>query len=186
MKELFSIGYQGYPGVDFFINDLKYFGVKMLVDVRSVPYSKYYSDWNKEMLERRLQIEGIQYLNMKNEFGARQTNPKYFRNGRMDFELFSESVQFMKGIEFVENIDKTICLMCMEKLPSMCHRSILVGRAFRERGCSVKHIISGRKVVNQFDIELKLVKTYFGIVDMNTNFISAAYELRNNEIGWKK
>ena len=185
MKELFSIGYQGYRSVDLFVNDLKYFGVKMLVDVRSVPYSRYYVDWNKENLERRLAKDCIGYVNLKREFGARQENPVFYRHGRLDFDIFRRSDQFLNGIERVHQMEG-VCLMCMEKLPSTCHRSILIGRALYERGCNVQHITEGRKVVSQFDIAVQLVKTYFKVFEMDVCYVNAAYELQNNVIGYKK
>lgn len=183
---LYSIGYQGYSDIQKFVGALKQFGVEVLIDVRSVPYSKYYKSWNKENLNNELMKQGIYYRNFKRAFGARQDDLKFYSNGRLDFELFSKSEQFVNGVERVEKSNAVICFMCSESLPSECHRSILVTRTFSEKGCDVLHILKSLKTVTQKDIEKKLVNTYFGNVGLSKLCVDEAYRLQNDKIGWKK
>ncbi|MBQ7618044.1 MAG: DUF488 family protein, partial [Desulfovibrio sp.] len=48
-----------------------------IVDVRSVPYSKRFFNYNADVLKPRLRKDGLRYVNFKDEFGARQLNKKY-------------------------------------------------------------------------------------------------------------
>ena len=162
MSSIFSIGYQGYQ-MNEFVNVLHKYDISILVDVRSVPYSKIHC-WNKENLKQALKSEGIYYVNFGSRFGARPDNPNLYRNGRADFELMSKADQFLIGCEQILKSKGTLCLMCMEEQPSMCHRTILCVRALYERGMDVSHIINkGKRTVDQEDVEMALVKFYFGV-----------------------
>jgi uncharacterized protein (DUF488 family) len=50
---VYSIGYSGFSMSDF-INTLQSNKISLVVDVRSHPYSQYFSDYNKESLEQTL------------------------------------------------------------------------------------------------------------------------------------
>ena len=72
-KTLYTIGYSGFL-VEEFIDALKKNNINAVIDVRSSPYSQFFSDYNKEPLEKTLKKEGIFYRNYSKEFGARQYN----------------------------------------------------------------------------------------------------------------
>ena len=48
---IYTIGYSGFK-IDDFVKTLKENGVSVVIDVRSLPYSQFYSDYNKENLSR--------------------------------------------------------------------------------------------------------------------------------------
>lgn len=52
-KQLFTIGYSGFPDADEFVRELKKYGVQIVIDVRSSPYSAYYSAYNREPLSTK-------------------------------------------------------------------------------------------------------------------------------------
>ena len=58
-KELFTIGYSGFPDIQDFIDTLKYHGVQILIDVRSSPFSAYYAQYNKDQLGPMLKAAGM-------------------------------------------------------------------------------------------------------------------------------
>ncbi len=64
-----------------FCKTLKENGVSVVIDVRSLPYSQFYSDYNKENLSRILEVSKIYYRNYVAEFGARQENRDFYPNG---------------------------------------------------------------------------------------------------------
>ncbi len=74
---IYSIGYSGFLISDF-ISTLQKNKITLLVDVRSQPYSQYFSDYNKENLEQILKSKGIYYRSYAKEFGARQDERKYY------------------------------------------------------------------------------------------------------------
>ena len=139
-------------------------------------------------------------MNYARQFGARQNNPAFYKpfgnNGqsvyKLDFETFAKSEQFLDGVRRVEKSNAVIAFMCAEKHPSECHRSILVTRAFSDRGYDIIHIEPGGKTETQKDIENELVEKYFKQLSLFDSFnmteaerIIEAYRKRNEEIGYK-
>ena len=192
-KKVFTIGYSGFPDVNDFIATLKENEIRVLVDVRSMPSSAYYVNYNRENISRVLNEHGIYYRNYALEFGARQSNKEFYKDGRLDFDMFSKSEQFLSGISKVEKIlemNLYPCFMCAEKNPTDCHRAILVARAFYERGYSIVHILPNQMTKTQRDIEdelkdkLNLFET--SEFDSEKNLISYAYKKQNDAIGFRE
>ena len=194
-KGIYTIGYSGFPDVEDFISALKQHGIQILIDVRSSPFSAYYENYNKDMLAHTLQKNGIYYANYARQFGARQEDRSFYKNGRLDFETFSQSEQFLEGVQSVERSRAVIAFMCAEKHPTECHRAILVTRAFSERGHEIVHIKPGGVTLSQSDIEQELLEKYFPdraqtslfeeTPKTEAEYIAEAYRLRNDEIGFK-
>ncbi|GHT01736.1 hypothetical protein AGMMS50276_30380 [Synergistales bacterium] len=198
MADIYTIGYTSYE-ITNFIDVLKAFGIKLVVDVRSLPYSEYYPDYNKESLEKTLSRYNIFYRNYSREFGARQTAKNFFApEGYLDFEKFTKSNNFMQGFsKLVKSLEQgyTFALLCAEKNPATCHRSIMVSRVFSESGCIVRHILQNGETETQSDVENQLVEHYFpnrnqltlfddNVID-DSLFVKKAYRLRNSEIGYR-
>ena len=194
-KELYTIGYAGFPNTQDFLNALKQYGVQILIDVRSTPSSAYYTAYNKDALSGFLKENGIYYFNFAKQFGARQDNTAFYKNGRMDFETFSQSDQFMDGVHKVDASNAVVAFMCAEKKPSECHRTILVARAFSDKGQKVTHIMPSGESMTQHDVENELLETYFPdraqaslfeeTEKSDEEYVVEAYRLRNDEIGFK-
>ena len=88
----------------------------------------------------------------------------------------------------------TFALMCAEKEPIRCHRTIMVSRHFFEKGYNVIHILPNGKHISQQDVEQSLLDKFFPDRDQVTFFdepesdeqlISQAYRLQNAEIGYR-
>jgi len=196
-KEIYTIGYSGFD-VNEFINVLKKHGINGLVDVRSNPNSKFYEQFNKINIERQLKTFGIHYRNFKDEFGARQTDATFYRNGYLSFPIFSDSNIFLSGIKRIErglSDGLSIALMCAERDPVNCHRNILVAKKFHEMGYQIKNILLDGSYELQEDLEMRLVDEYFP--DRNQlsllseplstdEMISKCYERKNEEIGYRQ
>jgi uncharacterized protein (DUF488 family) len=162
-KTIFTIGYSGYKPEDF-IDELKRRNINVVVEVRSQPYSRYYSEYNKGFIEELLKSQSIIYRNLALEFGARQTNRNYYSDGKLDFDKFAVSEAFSQGIEKVKtasNLGYIMALMCAEKEPEKCHRAILVARVLRDNGFEIRHIVPSQPDYTQEDLEQKLLGQYF-------------------------
>lgn len=192
--KIFSIGYAGFHNdVSTFCNELMERHVNVIIDVRSSPYSAYFDAFDKEKLERSLKLQGIYYRNYAREFGARQENRVFYPNGYLDFKLFAQSEQFLEGIDRVTtSISRgyRVALMCAEKEPSACHRTILVSRELAKLGYFVEHILPDGKSKTQDDIDRELLKKYH--IDPNqVSFfaeedpLEIVYRKQNEEIGYK-
>lgn len=197
MKNIYTIGYTAFK-IDDFINILKKYNITCVIDVRSLPYSQYYPDYNKDVFEKVLKSNRILYRNYSAEFGARQTEKCYLSpKGYLDFNKYVKSDKFESGYKKVltgVDLGYTFVLMCAETDPIDCHRSIMLGREFYKRGFEVKNILKTGDVLLQNEIEERLLDTYFGTRDQLSIFddnkdegqlIEEAYDLRNEEIGYK-
>lgn len=70
---LYTVGHSTYD-VDYFINLLKKYKINCIVDVRSTPYSKYSTQYNKDTIKMLLKAHNISYIYMGTEFGARRSS----------------------------------------------------------------------------------------------------------------
>lgn len=196
MKEIYTIGYSSFK-IEDFIQTLKNNNITCVIDVRSNPFSEYFQDYNKDILEKKLKKENIMYRNYKKEFGARQEEPSFYPKGYLDFDLFTKSEQFNEGVlKIAKGIEMgfSFVLMCAEKDPITCHRNIMVAKAFKERGYNIKHILFDGSIESQDDIEKRMIKEYFpernqmALFDENKSdedLIKASYNKKNEEIGYR-
>lgn len=198
---LFTVGHSTYD-LDYFLRVLKAYNINCIVDVRSTPYSKYSTQYNRDSIKSVLKSNNITYIYMGKEFGARRSSRDlYTREGYVDFEKVKYDEDFKAGIERIKvGLKKgyNIAFMCTEKRPEECHRCILVGRNFKDLGYKVVNIINENEYKLQEDIEKDLLEIYYPdrnqialIPEMNLanksdeELIKEAYKLRNKEIGYK-
>ncbi len=182
---IYTIGYAGVD-IDRFVQILKQKSISFLIDVRSLPKSKYFYKFNDNLLSKILANVDIKYENWKFEFGARQDNSEFYTNNILDYEKFAQSQQFQYGISKIKQLesqDENICLMCAEIDPVNCHRAILCGKEIFANGMNVTHIIAKRNgettTENQEDFEKRLLET------TKINNLSEAYRKQNKKIGYK-
>lgn len=198
MGELFTIGHSQYR-ISYFISLLDKYQIDYILDVRSVPYSKYAEQYNKENINRELKMARIKYSFMGKYFGARPQNIEFYNNeGYLDFERVRKSKDFNKGIENVVlglNQGHRIALMCTEKEPVDCHRAILVARAFEMQKIYAKHILPNGEILTQQQLNEQLLQKYFpdreqlslftyGKQMSEEEYLAEAYKKRNSEIGY--
>lgn len=198
---IYTIGYSGINIKDFILI-LKYYRISCLVDTRSVPYSKYFMDFDKNILGSTLKNNNIKYENYDKEFGARQNNINFYsKDGYLDFSKFVKSSIFISGIDKIKkemDLGYTFILMCSEKDPIDCHRSIMVAREFYKKGYNIINILYDKNNIieyTQTDIENRLLDRYFsekgqGLLFDNMDLsrkslIDIAYKKRNIEIGYR-
>ena len=122
---------------------LKQHGVTTVADVRSAPYSRFNPQFNREVLERYLIVRGMKYVFLGRELGARSDDRSCYENGRVLYARLACTESFRSGIDRVAahaNEDR-VALLCAEKEPLECHRTLLVARALVRRGIFVGHIL---------------------------------------------
>jgi len=114
----FNIGYQGRT-VDDLVQALKSNGVTVLIDLRERPRSRVpgFGGWQ---LAASLEAEGIGYCAMGQTLGGFTCTPQMWCEGCV-------VVAEMVGHE-------TVCLMCMERDASQCHRTQIAEILTAEHG----------------------------------------------------
>ncbi len=138
---VFTIGHSTHP-IEKFIDLLRRHHVSAVADVRSSPYSRFNPQFNREPLKAALAEAGIQYVFMGVELGARSSDRECYIDGRADYDLLAKMPKFQQGIERIIQGAQShvIALMCAEKDPLTCHRTILVSRHLSPRGITIQHI----------------------------------------------
>lgn len=122
--------------------------IEAVADVRSMPYSRRHPQFNRETLNESLKASGIAYVYLGKELGARSTDPACYENGRVQFRKLAATSLFRSGIKRVLDGSRhmRIALMCAEKDPLNCHRTILVTRELVALGKKVKHILADGEI----------------------------------------
>lgn len=137
-----TVGHSNHS-IDAFVDLLLRNGVTALADVRSAPYSRYQPQFNKETLARSLRERGIHYVFLGRELGARSDDPACYENGRVQYHRLAQTEAFQSGLGRVMQGmgEHRIALMCAEREPLECHRTLLVARELSERGVAIRHIL---------------------------------------------
>lgn len=139
---IFTIGHSNHSA-EKFVSLLKRYGIELVVDVRSQPYSRHAPHFRARDLEAILSDSGIGRLFLGSELGGRPTIGEFYdADGRVDYARIERSQSFLDGIQRLESSipDRRIALLCSEEDPTGCHRRLLVGRVLGERGIVVRHI----------------------------------------------
>jgi uncharacterized protein (DUF488 family) len=155
---VFTIGHSTHS-IATFIGLLRQHGITALADVRSAPYSRFNPQFNKEMLADELKAHGIRYVFLGCELGARSNDPSCYENGRVRYARLARTELFRKGIERVRNgaNEYRIALMCAEKDPLECHRTLLVARVLEEQGVPVMHILGDGRLESHDETMTRLL-----------------------------
>ncbi|RUL89471.1 DUF488 domain-containing protein [Tautonia sociabilis] len=140
-RTVFTIGHSNHRAEQF-IALLQMHGITALGDVRSKPYSQFHPQFNRESLKKTLREHGIAYVFLGQELGARSEDHSCYEHGKVQYDRLARTELFRKGLDRIlkgtENY--RIALMCAEKEPLECHRTILVARSLESLGLEVRHI----------------------------------------------
>ncbi len=149
--QIFSIGH-GSSTPSRVVEYLKRVQVGFIIDVRSVPYSKFQPDFARECLQAFLCDHGIRYVFMGKNLGGRPRDEACYTGGKVDYMKCQEMGFFQDGISRLLDACSQglrVCLLCSEGKPWMCHRSKLIGVALTREGISVTHILPGGQEESQ-------------------------------------
>ncbi|GAB1258765.1 DUF488 domain-containing protein [Aurantivibrio plasticivorans] len=170
---LYSIGYATKP-IDLFITQLKALNIDVMVDIRSVPFSKVFHDYHQGNLKLTLKRHSIAYVYLGEELGPRTKDLAHYNDaGQVQFKRLMTSTLFKAGLKrLFRGLDKgfSIALCCAEKDAATCHRSLLVGKALRSQyGIDLQHIDHKGTIEFQTQLERRLLALTNTPVDMITS-----------------
>lgn len=112
--------------IDVFLDTLQKHGVEMLVDIRTIPRSRFSPHFNEKALGSSLAKRAIKYLNRGQNLGGRGENVYYE-------EAIEELVELARqGVR--------VCVMCSEADFRECHRYSTLTPSFHQRDIEVIHI----------------------------------------------
>ena len=188
---LFTIGYSGRT-IDNFITLLDQHKITALCDVRSQPYSSRNPQFNRELLKKAVKSHNIEYVFLGEELGARPKDSSCYVDGKAIYQKISDSILFKTGLERIKigmQKNYVLALMCAEKDPMTCHRSILICRNLRGMGIDIWHIIEKENLETQTDLENRLIAQLKLHPDMfkdtgSNALIERAYEMQGDRIAY--
>ncbi|MCX6784164.1 MAG: DUF488 domain-containing protein [candidate division WWE3 bacterium] len=124
MNSISTIGHSNYS-LTFFVEALVKYDIEVLIDVRSIPYSKRNPQFNRESLAAVLPNHKITYLFRGHNLGG-----------------LYENVNFIETIDELLKLseDRKVVLMCSEGDYHKCHRYLILTPALEAKGVKVKHI----------------------------------------------
>jgi uncharacterized protein (DUF488 family) len=151
---LFTIGHSNH-NLEKFVQLLQDNGIMMVVDVRSAPYSRYVSHFNKGSLERELPRHGILYAFAGQDLGGRPSDPSCYKKGvvptgkadyrhEVDYPAMMQREPFKEAIRHLLELaeQQATAILCSEEDPDRCHRHHLIARYLiaEHPEVSVQHI----------------------------------------------
>ena len=134
--------------------------ITAIADVRSQPYSRMNPQFNRESLRAVLKEADIAYVFLGRELGARSSDESCYINGKVQYDRLAQTDLFREGLDRVEQgLSKhRIALMCAERDPLTCHRSILVCRHLVARNIGVQHIVDDGRLESHDNALARLLR----------------------------
>jgi uncharacterized protein (DUF488 family) len=140
---IFTIGYEGRTKEDF-LSLLIEKKISTVLDIRHRPFSRK-KDFSKTPLKNALAERGIGYVHLP-ELGVPPDIREQFRqekDGDILRSFLCESLRqhgdlLMRVLD--SHSDGNICLLCLEKDPSCCHRTVVADYLAERHGFEVNHL----------------------------------------------
>jgi uncharacterized protein (DUF488 family) len=134
---LYTIGHGNLAFADF-LDILRRNDVNWVADVRSAPYSRMFPWFNKAELAQALEEGGIRYVFLGQQLGGKPRDEdaaSEWKQGKLNYELVSALSRTKRWSEGIRHLSRLIsstdedgevgCLLCSEKDPNKCHRSLI-------------------------------------------------------------
>ena len=136
MNPIRTIGHSNHP-IERFVALLQAAGIDLVIDVRSTPWSRRFPQFGRERLMQSLAAAGIGYRPEGEALGGKPGDCA-------GYEDLAARPAFGAALDrlTVEAATRALCLMCAEKEPLDCHRTVLVARRLAERGVAVEHLLA--------------------------------------------
>ena len=157
--EIYTVGHSNHD-IEKFLGLILLHGITAIADVRSTPFSRRNPQFNSKHLATVLETHGIAYVSLGKELGARSDDQSCYENGRVQYRRLARTPRFNQGIDRVLTGTERyrVALMCAEKEPLDCHRTLLVSRALEMKGASIAHILADGTLEPNEATMLRLVK----------------------------
>ena len=139
-----TVGHSNY-GISTFLERLTAAEVRVLIDVRSLPFSRYCPQFNRRSLEQSVPAAGLGYVLAGEYLGGKSA-------------VSVHDPRFAAEIEHVVSLSKSagrIALMCAEREPSQCHRATkLAAYILRHRpGVKIAHLLHDGSLTDAAEYE---------------------------------
>jgi uncharacterized protein (DUF488 family) len=150
---IYTVGHSNHSP-DWLFEIIAPFGITHLIDIRRVPYSGRFPHFSRDSIRALCEERDIIYEWWGETLGGTVGSDE-------DFDMISSGESFRSSIRrlserFGEDSGKIACLLCAEKDPARCHRSMLIGpalRALEPGGVDLQHILPNGTLISQSMLE---------------------------------
>ena len=144
---LFTIGHSN-NSLEHLAKLLKENSVKILLDVRSHPYSRYVPQFNRENLERASKQLEFEYRFAGDYLGGKPKDTSCYDGDKVNYYKIASKDSYKKAIKRLIEISKetVTAILCSEENPYVCHRHKLIAKTLSGMGVEVLHIRHNSKV----------------------------------------
>ncbi|QDP86103.1 DUF488 domain-containing protein [Chryseobacterium sp. SNU WT5] len=144
---LYTIGHSTRT-IEEFLELLKSFDIKILADIRRLPGSRKYAQFDQDALKKSLEENGIEYIYIA-DLGGRRPAKKDSKNTTWRNKSFQGYADYMETESFANGaaelakyaLKNPTAMMCSEAVWWRCHRS-MVSDYFKAKGWEVLHIMA--------------------------------------------
>ncbi len=185
-KELYTIGHSTHP-FRVFLELLWMHDVTAVADVRSVPYSRFNPQYNREILKTSLEDAGIACVWLGRDLGPMGHEPSCYVEGKSPYPFITQTELFREGLERLRRgmANHRVAVMCAEKDPVNCHRMILICRALRREHITIGHILEDGRLERLAESEKRLVETLklkqMDLFETEEDLVERAYDLQGQK-----
>ncbi|MCW6036570.1 DUF488 domain-containing protein [Spirulina subsalsa FACHB-351] len=162
METLYTLGHSNHS-LETLIGLLQHHQIQAVADVRSHPYSRYLPHFNQNELKTALKSHHLHYVFLGQELGARPKDLSCYNNGKALYQRIAQTELFQQGLQRLQTGLQTyrISLLCAEKDPITCHRTILVCRQMKQLTphLNIEHILANGELESHLDLENRLLQT---------------------------
>ena len=185
---IWTIGHSNHSARRF-IDLLRDARIDCVADVRSTPFSRRNPQFSQKALTASLKDAGIEYWFLGEALGARPKDPDCYEGGKASYARIAATPAFQEEIRALieESHAKLIALMCAEKEPLDCHRTILVGRALAQRDTELAHIHADGRIEPHVDLEerlLHLAKQKVDLLNGRDAALAQAYDKQGKRMAY--
>ncbi len=124
-------------------------GIGLVVDVRSVPASRYAPEFTKSRLRTLAAEHDLGYRWLGDRLGGRPDDPSLRSDGVTDWAAVAASDAFAAGLGELDGLidAAVVVLLCAELDPVRCHRATLIAPELERRGMRIRHVLADGDVI---------------------------------------
>ena len=147
---IYTIGHSTRTIIEF-LEMLLSLNIKVLADIRRLPGSRKYPQFDQDALKKSLEENGIEYVYIEDLGGRRPAkkdskNTTWRNKSFQGYADYMETEAFENGVKELEKfaLEQPTAMMCSEAVWWRCHRS-MVSDYLKAKGWEVLHIMALEK-----------------------------------------
>lgn len=155
-RTIWTVGHSNHE-LDAFLRVVEPERLTHILDVRSYPYSRHASHFNREGLQASVEACGLTYVFLGLALGGRpQREDQYDDDGHALYGSMAQEPRFQAAVRrLVEGAaEHRLCLLCSCGRPDDCHRRLLVGKVLCEHGVELRHILTDGSIRAECQVAL--------------------------------